>query len=263
MSRRFAWVLALPFLVALGAAPARASAYSMEILVDGRPLPELPYGRATYVEALAGREYAVRLTNHTGRRVAVALAVDGLNSIDAKHTSASEAQKWILDPWQTVTLPGWQTGSGTARRFVFTTERRSYGAWLGKTSDLGIVTAAFFRERMPQPEPMIEGGRERDFRNDGANERPSKSEAGAAPQAPEAKDKLAATGIGRQVDHRVQRVAFDEEDAPAAVVTLRYEYRDALVRLGVLSNDVGEALARRERARGFADTGFAPDPYRH
>jgi hypothetical protein len=30
----------------------------------------------------------------------------------------------------------------------------------------------------------------------------------------------------------------------------------------VLSNDTGEALARRERARGFSDTGFAPDPYR-
>ena len=263
MSRRFAWVLALPFLAALGAAPARASAYSMEILVDGRPLPVLPYGRSTYVEALAGREYAVRLTNHTGRRVAVALAVDGLNSIDAKHTSAREAQKWILDPWQTVTLPGWQTGSGTARRFVFTTERRSYGAWLGRTADLGVVTAAFFRERMPQePEPMIDGSLGRDNRSDGARERSSaKSE--AAPSAPEGQDKLAATGIGRQVDHRVQRVAFDEEDTPASVVTLRYEYRDALVRLGVLSNDTGDALARRERARGFSDTGFAPDPYRH
>jgi hypothetical protein len=263
MSRRFTWILALPFLVALGAAaPARASAYSMEILVDGRPLPELPHGPSTYVEALAGREYAVRLTNHTGRRVAVALAVDGLNSIDAKHTTAREGQKWILEPWQTVTLPGWQTGSGTARRFVFTTERRSYGAWLGKTADLGIVTAAFFRERMPQvPEPMINGGC--DNRSDGVRERSSAKAEAAAPQAPEAKDKLAATGIGRQVDHRVQRVAFDEEDTPASIVTLRYEYRDALVRLGVIPNDIGEALARRERARGFTDTGFAPDPYRH
>jgi hypothetical protein len=77
------------------------------------------------------------------------------------------------------------------------------------------------------------------------------------------KDDLAATGIGREVDRRVVRVAFDAEEHPALIVSFRYEYRDALVRLGVLSCDDGDALARRERARGFEDDGFAPDPYRN
>jgi hypothetical protein len=75
------------------------SAYSMEILVDGRPLAVYTAGETTYVEALKGREYAVRLTNRTGDRVAVALAVDGLNSIEARPTSSQDARKWILAPW--------------------------------------------------------------------------------------------------------------------------------------------------------------------
>jgi hypothetical protein len=147
--------LGLVPLVALAALPGRASecrrpapesAYSMEVLVDGSPLAAYAKSGTTYVEALKGREYAVRLTNRTGERVAVALAVDGLNSIDARHTSSQEARKWVLAPWETITLSGWQTGSGTARRFVFTSEPKSYGAWLGRTSDLGVISAAFFRE---------------------------------------------------------------------------------------------------------------------
>ena len=66
--------------------------YQMEILVDGVPLQKL-HGRTTYVEALEGREYSVRLSNRTGSRIAVALSVDGLNSIDAKSTSARGASK--------------------------------------------------------------------------------------------------------------------------------------------------------------------------
>jgi hypothetical protein len=236
----------------------------MEVLVDGNPLAAYAKSGTTYVEALKGREYAVRLTNRTGERVAVALAVDGLNSIDARHTSSQDARKWILAPWETVTLSGWQTGSGTARRFVFTSEPKSYGAWLGRTNDLGVISAAFFREARRRdeivaepsvPQPLVQGGAEGDAPGD-ARRQKALGEMKASPN-----DELAATGIGREVEHRVVRVDFDAEDAPASTVSVRYEYRDALVRLGVLPA-ADEELARRERARGFAESGFAPDPFR-
>lgn len=250
MSRSQSFRFAALVLVFAAAAtrPALASAYSVEVLVDGAPLATYEARGTTYVEALKGREYAIRLTNHTGERVAAALAVDGLNSIDAKHTSSRDARKWILAPWESVTLTGWQTSSGTARRFVFTSESNSYGAWLGRTNDLGVISAAFFRER-PRPAETFKRNR---------------IDAGAEPNADARSapsDELAATGIGREVEHRVVEVYFDEDDAAPTVVSLRYEYRDALVRLGVIPARE-DRLARRERARGFADSGFAPDPYR-
>jgi hypothetical protein len=237
--------------IVLAASPVLAGSdggYSMEVLVGGRPVAEIPHAGRAYIEASRGREYAVRLTNHTGARVAVALAVDGLNSIDAKKTSSRAAAKWILGPWESVVIEGWQTSGSTARRFFFTTEERSYGAWLGRTEDLGVITAAFFRERPRHAE-------EKEIRS-----REAQAQAPAA--APS--DELAGTGIGREVDHRVRRVEFDEESAPAAVVSVRYEYRDALVKLGVLPRPrtLEDPLARRERARGFDETGYAPDPYR-
>ena len=120
--------------------------FGMEILVDGRAVREFSDSGRTYIEATAGTEFAVRLSNRTGGRVAVALAGDGLNSIDAGHTSAREARKWILGPWETIVIEGWQTSGSTARRFYFTSEEDSYGAWLGREENLGVISAAFFRE---------------------------------------------------------------------------------------------------------------------
>ena len=235
-----------------------AAGYSVEVLVDGRPAAELPHGGRTYIEARQGREYAVRLTNHTGARVAAALAVDGLNSIDAKRTTSREASKWILGPYESIVIEGWQTSGATARKFFFTSEERSYGAWLGKTEDLGVITAAFFRERPASPPRDFDSSMKRSTPRDESRADAPSAQAEAMPR-----EESAATGIGREVDHRVRRVEFDEEEAAAAVVSLRYEYREALVRLGVLPRfPEDDPLARRERARGFEDTGWAPDPYR-
>jgi len=281
MTGRFARFAAIATLLLI-LAPATSSvlaldrdAYRLEVLVDGVPLSNYAARGTTYVEALEGREYSIRLTNRTSGRIAVALTVDGLNTIDAKTTTAGGASKWILGPHGSITLDGWQTGSSTARRFFFTTEEKSYGAWLGKTSNLGIVSAAVFREKRPVPAPIVRpeaksrshGGRDRadapSMRGAaGEMERREK----AMPQAePPADDELAATGIGRELQHRVRRIAFEAESSPAAVLELRYEYRDALVRLGVLPRDWAQCedpLDRRERARGFEDLDFAPDPYR-
>src|SRR5205085_1854901 len=90
-----------------------------------------------------------RIYNPLPDRVAVALSVDGLNSIDARHTTARAASKWVIEPYSTITIGGWQMSSTRARRFYFTTERDSYAAKLGRAEDTGLISAVFFRERRP------------------------------------------------------------------------------------------------------------------
>jgi len=249
--------------------------FSLDVLVDGVPLAEYNHRNRTYVEALEEREYALRLTNRTARRVAVALSVDGLNTIDAKSTTAGKASKWIVGPWETITLQGWQIGAGDARRFFFTTEEKSYGAWLGKTRNLGLISAAVFHERVPEPTPIygrrIEqensypaapSGADRDRSSQDKMEAKSKR---AGEAQPEPTSDMAATGIGRKYGHRVQRVQFEADSAPPTVLELRYEYRDALIRLGALPTPRPywkDPLTRREQAHGFEGFDFAPDPYR-
>jgi len=242
--------------------------FRMDILIDGRPMPEYRALGTRYVEALKGRTYAIRLSNPLDVRVAVALSVDGLNTIDARHTTPAEGRKWVLGPHETVTISGWQTNLREARRFFFTTEDQSYADRLGRPENIGVISAVFFRERVVRIMPL--GA---DAVRDGARQ---KSEA-PAPQAPRAEgaagaapapspsaraqkpaeDDFAATGMGDRTDHAVRQVHVDLEPFPAASIDTRYEYRAQLVRLGVLPDDRLDPLSRRQRARGF-DDGFCP-----
>jgi hypothetical protein len=260
------------FLVAVGdAVPARRDCPEVQVLVDGAQVPKYYHEGTTYVEALKGQEYSIRITNPIGVRVAVALSVDGLNTIDARHTEARLGHKWVLEPYESVVISGWQTSSRHARRFFFTTEERSYGAWLGQTENLGVISAAFFRERirrvqLPVPEqPAAPPGAESQrARNEGA---PADAAAGSRSQrlekaAPQALDgEYAATGIGERVRHDVQWIQMDLEDRPFTTVNLRYEFLPVLVRLGVLRPPTStDPLARREKARGFSVDSYCPEP---
>src|SRR5437764_5945806 len=123
--------------------------FEIEVLVNGTPLEEYAARGRRYVEALEGEEYEIRVHNPLGVRVAVALSVDGMNTIDARRTSAWDASKWVIEPYGTITISGWQMSSSRARRFYFTTESDSYGAKIGQTANLGVISAVFFRENRP------------------------------------------------------------------------------------------------------------------
>ncbi len=251
----------------MSASSARPPSADVELLVDGVPQPRFAHDGRWYVEARKGREYAVRLRNPYPVPVAVALSVDGLNSIDARESTAADARKWVLGPYETVTISGWQTSQSEARRFEFTTEERSYGQALGKTANLGVVSAVFFKERVPtfRPDTANEyGGRSTPSPRPSApteRDAPASAAAGASASKQSA-DEYAATGMGRRTGHAVQQVWLDLEDAPAQAVNIRYEFRPQLVRLGILPPAVpADRLQRREHARGF-EPGFCPEPPR-
>jgi len=211
----------------------------IDIIVGGARQPRYAHEGRWYVEARKGREYAIRLRNPYPVRVAVALSVDGLNTIDARHTSAWNASKWVIEPYQTITISGWQMSSERARRFYFTNERDSYGAKLGQTANLGVISAVFFRERS---RPITITPREDSLMRD-------KME---APQAAKrSDDEQAATGIGRNVRNDVRMVDMDLDSRSVGEVTIRYEYYSALLRLGVVPRE-RYTLQRREDSRGFS-----------
>jgi hypothetical protein len=254
--------------------------FSVEVLVDGGRLNEYAARGRRYVEALENAEYELRIHNPLGTRVAVALSVDGLNTIDARHTSAWDAHKWVIEPYGTISVRGWQMSSENARRFYFTTERDSYAAKLGQTANLGIISAVFFRERGPfrilpvtpgEPRPLYkEEDRIRDqpslpssageSQSSGSVRRGSAKSPSAQPYPPP-DDESAATGIGRSVRNDVQWIKMDLDSHPAGEITIRYEYRAALARLGIIPRDYPrpQVLDRRERAQGF-EPRYCPEP---
>jgi hypothetical protein len=62
----------------------------IEVLIDGMAVPTYRHSGTTYLEALKGKEYAIRLTNPTGSRVAVALSDPRAVRIDCDQRVADE-----------------------------------------------------------------------------------------------------------------------------------------------------------------------------
>src|SRR3954452_18345384 len=81
--------------------------FHVEVLVAGRPLEAEDRDGLRFVRAVAGADYELRITNPLPMRVAVALSVDGLNTIDARSTGVWDASKWIVHPYQPLTVSGW------------------------------------------------------------------------------------------------------------------------------------------------------------
>ena len=264
MKHRFGYLIAAALVFAsrphavMSASPVRHSVPDVDILIDGAPQPRYTLDGRWYVEAHKGREYAIRLRNPYAVRVAVALSVDGLNTIDARETTAADARKWVLGPYESVTIGGWQTSQSEARRFEFTTEARSYGQALGKTANLGIISAAFFRERTPTIAPGTS--------NDSAARRPQaappsapaeQESASAARRDKKAEDGYAATGMGRRTGHAVEQVWLELEDAPVQTVNIRYEYIRSSSGSASSRTLRGRSAAAPRGARGF-EPGFSP-----
>jgi hypothetical protein len=276
---KIASLMVIGFL-ALGTAlwAAQDDGFSMVVEVGGHARPEYTKRGTVYIEALKDRDYSIRITNPLSCRVAVALSVDGLNSIDAKHTTPKKASKWVLGPYESIVISGWQVNGEEARRFYFTGEKDSYGAWLGQTDNLGVIEAAFFRERERQqpvtrrhwPWSGSESPKDEESRSSQNAPSPSSVPPGdrGAGESNESKssaglsDDYAATGIGDRYDHDVQWVNLDLESSPSAVVKIRYEFRPQLVKLGLIPRPrpCEPPLTRREEARGFSGN-YCPDPH--
>ena len=165
---------------------AQGQAVSVQLRVDGHaaPLYLSPNGDARrYVEAFAGRNYAVVVRNNTAERLGVLIAVDGLNVVSGTRSTLSpDEQMYVLGPWETTTIRGWRTSLDDIQRFVFVDEQRSYAERSGQANgDMGWIRVLSFREQRPMWGRLYSG-----YRDGGAELQGSRNEARRdAPGAPQ------------------------------------------------------------------------------
>lgn len=203
--------------------------FEVEVLVNGRSLGSTDQGGVRTVRAIEGAEYEVRIRNPLPRRVAVALSVDGLNVVDARTTGPWDASKWLVRPYGSLTVSGWQMSRERSRRFVFTRERDSYAERLGRRGETGVVRAVFFRERSPvviEPRPYLGARRESESATLG---RSSADDAGGWSRSdrhgpPWRSPDRAATGLGRNERSEVDVVDMELDRDPVAEVVLHYTF---------------------------------------
>jgi hypothetical protein len=256
----------------------------VQVEVEGCDVPLYPssnWDGRRYFEATRGREYSVVLRNVTGQRVAVLVAVDGLNVISGQRSSLGNGEAmYVLDPYGATTIRGWRTSLDDVRRFVFVDEERSYATRSGQANgDLGWIRVLAFRERQPvacvpqfraqddargEPAPAPAAEPENAQRQSAGSESradaPSVAEKKTAGR--DALGKLAdkdeananpGTGWGRGAYDPVREVEFVAESRPLDRVTLRYEYADGLRALGITPvRDHDRTWQRDHGQLGFA-----------
>ena len=265
-----------------------------QVQIDGRatPLFDSPSGDSRrYLEAVAGRHYAVALRNTTGQRIGVLISVDGLNVVNGQRSSQSpDEAMYVLGPWECTTIRGWRTSLDDIRRFVFVDEQRSYAERTGQANgDMGWIRVTAFREQRPwwyeSPRRVELDRRDRDdLRSNAQAPRPEDAPRAAAPAPARddaagplansqpraerksegalekegslggARESYPGTGWGDRRSDHVREVEFTAERCATDRIVLRYEYASGLAALGIFPE------RDRLRERDSGELGFAQPP---
>ena len=246
---------------ALNAASKHFNGYSFEATITGDCgiYHEKCNRAANTIYVHEGQEYSIVIRNPLPVRVAVAVTIDGLNVIDGKRTPPRLARKWIVEPYASLTLRGWQTGKESLRRFVFTNQSKSYAQWKERrdqkeyTQNLGLIGVAWFwnseelRSALNPPITYMDHEFSESKRSAGCSPAPSAPQLQSLPRCKEESGK-AGTGMGRKEHNSVTEVAFQYNTGMYAgddVLVIRYEF----------------GIKHHEPSPFLNDNDFAPDMY--
>lgn len=266
----------------------------VQVLVDGgaTPLYFAP-GRhdRRYFQAFRGRNYALAVSNNSGRRIGVLIAVDGLNVVNGERSGlrAGEAM-YVLDPWERTVIRGWRSSLNDIRKFVFVDEERSYAERTGQANgDMGWIRVLAFNEQVQygfdRPGRINEGDRTREkdgeVRPYGSRDERRGDEPGApapdaegeegnvvrprtSPSAPKSLEGIApptaqsvpGTGWGDRKWDPVRRVWFVPQSHAVDHLVFRYEYASGLRALGIRPRGMRDRIWERDNG----ELGFAQPP---
>jgi hypothetical protein len=253
--------------------------FSFQIESNGRVIPTHNYRGHTYIEGQWGDSYAIRVFNHTGRRVEAVVTVDGRNVISGRVGDYRAQRGYVIQAYDTVLIDGFRRSMEQVAAFRFTAVGDSYAARMGEATDVGVVGVAVFKEkqREPTPRPRSPIAYDRPERRLGSSGGASESEKGS-PSAKSARlpsnetDDMAGSGIshrrqniGTEYGYRTYspatntRFARQHKRRPNALLSVRYDDYNGLVARGVFPRP--RPIHPRVVPNPFPDSKhFAPPP---
>jgi hypothetical protein len=134
---------------------------------------------------------------------------------------------YVLGAHEQATYEGWRTSATNVHRFIFTDVENSYAESWGDRSAMGVIAVTAFRE-LPHVQPQRQSDRKKMAPSASAPPGEARSE-----RSMESAD-AAGTGFGDSHDSRSVRVHFKPQQHSFAKQFLKYEWRESLVRLGII-----------------------------
>ncbi|MEW6709122.1 MAG: hypothetical protein AB1403_04800 [Candidatus Riflebacteria bacterium] len=185
----------------------------VEVEIHGDSYGLIPLNRdyddSYRIVARRGERYRVVVKNHSGRRLAMVISIDGLNIISGKTSyHRPDESMYLLEPGQTGSFTGWRTDYNNVQRFYFSDAEDSYASRTGQTGQLGWIKVAVFQERQPiivRPQKYYED---------------SERSMAESPQA--------GTGYGEREYSPVQTASFNPESLPVQMLRIKYDFDSRL-----------------------------------
>ena len=218
----------------------------------------------TYVLGYVGERYAVRLSNHSDRRVEAVLSVDGRDAVSGDPGDFVRGRGYLVPPHGSVLVDGFRQSLEHTAAFRFSRPAASYSSRMGTPENVGVIGVAFFAERLrrvtPPPyvpydaRPRAEESSANQWRSSAPSaprdepRRASPAPSSAAKRSASGSDDLGAargaadadapgrlgTEYGESKYSPVTEVPFQRQSPgrPDAVVSVRYDDDDGLVARG-------------------------------
>lgn len=137
------------------------SLYSLEALVNGRPVKEHPTNQKVFIQGNPGSEYTIRLRNNSWKRIMAVVSVDGVDTISGR-AAAESNDGYILDAYSSTEIKGYRIDENTVAAFKFGDTQRSYANEVGAkttntvtkqeehkktTANNGVIGVRIFEEK--------------------------------------------------------------------------------------------------------------------
>jgi len=233
--------------------------YRVEMMIGRKAVRKVVHNGATYLPVETGREFEITLHNHTHKRVAAVISVDGL-SVMTGEDAAHDNSGYVIPAHDSTTVRGWRRGDSEVASFEIREPGGSYAEKTGRPKNVGVIGVVFYPEKEPEyiarVDPFVTrrftsgiggqsaaGGQHTNsggirgqscggeqysscgFDDDGYEELTS-----SGIQMPDAP---VGTGYGRKQADRVREVSFERDERKKQIVTLYYDTVSNLVAKGV------------------------------
>lgn len=125
--------------------------YELSLVINGNPLTEYYHNGNFFVEGRTNSNYELRVRNNSPERIMAILSVDGLGVIDGK-VAGADSSGYIVEPWQTLSVPGWKVDGATAAKFQFGSASGSYSNRTSRgKKNVGVIGMMVFRPKYVPP----------------------------------------------------------------------------------------------------------------
>ena len=202
----------------------------------------------SYLEAIKGKRYQLRIRNTSNRRIGVVVAVDGRNILNGKKSYLRNNEKmYVLDPYESANYKGWRTSNNHINRFYFTSAGDSYSNAWGDRSAMGVIAVDVFNEKQKRYNKKKYGNE--------LGKRLSPSQRGFRA------DESTGTGFGREEYSPTIRVNFKPKHQSSYKHFFKYEWRKTLCKRGIVNCNTYENNQNHNRFwPRESNNDFAPYP---